>query len=189
MTAIIAAVESERQVGARSPVSELLEAWFAVAAPGWSPTTLRQTRSVLNRYLLPGLGDIRVSDVTVTRINALYAGLAKTGSMTGGPLAAGTLARVHVVLRSAFSHAMRAGWVWDNPVERAHRITVARVEMQPPTPDELHRLIERIAERDPLLCLFVVLARSPALVGGDVGVALAEHQTWPRMDRVRRRLG
>lgn len=110
LAAMITAVESERLVGARSPVSELLEAWFAVAAPGWSPTTVRQTRSVLNRYLLPGLGDLRVSDVTVTRINALYAELAKTGSMTGGPLAAGPLARVHVVLRSrVLTHD--AGWL------------------------------------------------------------------------------
>ena len=103
LTAMITGVESERLVGARSPVSELLEGWFAVAAPGWSPTTVRQTGSVSNCYLLPGLGDIRVGDVTVTRINTLYATLAKTGSIKDGPSAAGTLARVHVVLRSAFS--------------------------------------------------------------------------------------
>ena len=30
--------------------------------------------------------------------------------------------------------------------------------MRPPTPGDLHRLIERIAERDLLMCLFVVLA-------------------------------
>jgi hypothetical protein len=30
-------------------VGELLEAWFAIAAAGWAPTMIRQTRSVLDR--------------------------------------------------------------------------------------------------------------------------------------------
>jgi hypothetical protein len=49
----------------------------------------------------------------------------------------GTLARIHVVLRSSLSQAMRWGWIWDNPAERAHRITSVPKEIQPPTPIEL----------------------------------------------------
>jgi hypothetical protein len=44
-----------------------------------------------------------------------------------------TLARVHVVLRAAFAQALRWGWVWDNPVERAHRVVTVTRESRPPT--------------------------------------------------------
>ena len=53
LAAMVAAAQAERAVGVRSSVGELLEAWFAVASTGWAPTTIRQTRSVLDRYLHP----------------------------------------------------------------------------------------------------------------------------------------
>ena len=78
-----------RSVGVGSSVSELLEAWFAIAATGWAPTTIRQTRSVLDRYLHPLLGDLAVGDVTPARIDATYAELRRRGGVAGQPLAAG----------------------------------------------------------------------------------------------------
>jgi len=75
----------------------LLEAWFAAAAVSWAPTTVRQTRSVLDRYLHPHLGAYRVGDVTPATI---YAKLRVCGSQRGTALSPGTLARVHVVMRS-----------------------------------------------------------------------------------------
>ena len=56
LAAMVASIRAVRAVGVRSAVSELLEAWFAVASAGWAPTTIRQTRSVLDRYLHPHLG-------------------------------------------------------------------------------------------------------------------------------------
>jgi hypothetical protein len=52
-------------------VSELLEAWFAVASTGWAPTTTRQTRSVLDRYLHRQLGGLAVGEVTPAIIDAV----------------------------------------------------------------------------------------------------------------------
>jgi Phage integrase central domain len=112
------ALARARAVGVRSTVSELLEAWFAVAATGWAATTIRQTRSVLDRYLHPHLGRVVVGDVTPAMIDATYATLHHGGGMKGRPLAAGTLTRVHVVLCAALAQAMRWGWIWDNPAER-----------------------------------------------------------------------
>jgi integrase len=88
-------------------VSELLEAWFAVASTGWAPTTTRQTRSVLDRYLHRQLGGLAVGEVTPAIIEAVYADLRRQGGVRGRPLASGTLARVHTVLRAAFGQAMR----------------------------------------------------------------------------------
>ena len=63
LAAMVANVRSTRAVGERSPMSELFEAWFAIAETGWAPTTIRQTRSVLDCYLHPHVGHFAVGDV------------------------------------------------------------------------------------------------------------------------------
>lgn len=155
---MVVAVEATRAVGVRSTVSELLEAWFAVARTGWALTTIRQTRSVLDRYLHPHLGEVRVGNVTPAIIDAVYAQLHRSGGLQGRPLAAGTLARIHVVVRSAFSQAMRWGWIWDNVAERAHRVTATHTEPRPPTPEELQVLLDHVLAVDTKFHTFLVLA-------------------------------
>ena len=107
LAAMVAAARAVREVGVRSPMSELLEAWFGIASTSWAPTTIRQTRSVLDRYLHPHLGQIAVGALTAAQIDATYAELRRAGGMRGQPLAAGTLARIHVVLRAALAQALR----------------------------------------------------------------------------------
>ena len=48
--------------------------------------------------------------------------------------------------------------MWDNPAERAHRITVTTRELHPPTPTELNVLLAHVAARDPVLHVLLVLA-------------------------------
>lgn len=48
---LVADVQSDRTIGSASTVSELLEAWFAIACTSWAPTTTRETRSILDRCL------------------------------------------------------------------------------------------------------------------------------------------
>ena len=93
-------------------------------------------------------------------IDAAYVRLRVAGGGRGQGLSSGTLVRVHVVLRSALAQAQRWGWVFDNPVERAHRIKVRKTDRQPPTPDEVAALIGWLAEHDELLHLFVAVAVS-----------------------------
>ncbi len=123
-------------------MSDLLEAWFVVASGSWAPTTIRQTRSVVDRYLHPQLGSIRVGELTPSVIDAAYVRLRLSGGGRGQGLSSGTPARVHVVLRSALAQAQRWGWIFDNPVERAHRSNVRKTERKPPTPDEVATLID-----------------------------------------------
>ena len=149
-------------VAARTTVGELLEQWFTIAAIGWSPTTVRQTRSVLDRQLHPYLDSVLIGDLTTTQIDALYACLLERGGVSGQPLKAGTVQRVHVVLRAALAQAMRWGWIWDNPAERAHRIVVVPREPVPPTRDELVELLAHLRDTEPAMYAFVMLERLPA---------------------------
>jgi integrase len=158
LDAMVASTRSIRDIGLRSPISELLEAWFAIASTSWAPTTVRQTRSVLDRYLHPRMGKVAVGDVTPAAIDATYSALHRGGGMRGQPLSAGTLARVHVVLRASLAQAQRWGWIWDNPAERAHRIVSVAPELSPPTPQELRALLDHVAERDLALHALLVTA-------------------------------
>jgi integrase len=157
-------------IAARTTVVDLLEQWFTVASANWSPTTVRQTRSVLNRQLHPYLDAVFVADLTTAGIDSLYSHLLARGGAEERPLKPGTVKRVHVVLSSALSQAMRWGWIWDNPAERAHRITVVPTEPDPPSPDELHILLNHLRDREPAFYLFVMLgamtgARRAQLLG------------------------
>ena len=118
---------------------------------------------MLDRYLHPRIGEVAVGDLTSAAIDAMYASLHRGGGMHGQPLSAGTLARVHVVLRASLAQAQRWGWIWDNPAERAHRIVSVAPELSPPTPQELRLLLEHVAERDEALYALLVIA---AFTGG-----------------------
>lgn len=158
LAALVAAIRAEGAGGASSPLSVLLERWFSVASRSWAPTTIRQTRSVLDRYLHSHVGSIPVGRLTAARIDELYAELGRSGGVKGQPLSAGTVARVHVVYRSALAQAVRWGWIWDNPAQRTHRITVSTRELHPPTPAELEALLAHVAQHDPQFHVFLVLA-------------------------------
>jgi integrase len=145
-------------VASQTTVSDLLEQWFTVASANWSPTTIRQTRSVLNRQLHPHLDTVVVSDLTTATIDGLYSHLLGKGGANGQPLTPGTVKRVHVVLSSALAQAMRWRWIWDNPAEHAHRITVVSREPEPPSPDELISLLDHLRAREPEFHVFVMLA-------------------------------
>lgn len=158
LEAMIASVRATRAVGVRSTMSELFDAWYAIASVNWSPNTVRQHDSVLRCHLCPRFGSIRVGDLTPAMIDAVYADLRRNGNTRGGPLAASTVARIHVVLRSSLSQAMRWGWIWDNPAERVHKIVVPEPEISSPTPGEVAQLIDETEQRDPTLCLLMTLA-------------------------------
>ena len=60
-------------------------------------------------------------------------------------------------MHSALAQAMR-GWIWDNPADRAHRITAIAREPEPPTVEELRTLLEHVRARDPAFHVLLVLA-------------------------------
>ena len=179
---MVTRVRCVRAVGSRSTMSELFEAWFATAVDGWSPTTVRQNRSVLDCHLHRHIGSVPVGDVTPVVIDALYAHL-RRGDDGARPLAAATVARIHVVLSSAFAQAMRWGWVWDNPAARAHRIVVPTKEMRPPTPGELKALLDYVDRHDGQMALFFTLA---AITGARRAQLLGLR--WDNISLARRRI-
>jgi integrase len=130
-------------------VADLLDRWITHASPAWSSTTMRETRSVIERHLKPLLGHLAVNKLTTLDIDDLYRHLLRAGGAEGQPLAAGTVQRVHVVLHRALTQAVRWEWVWLNPATAASPPRVPPAEVRPPAPDQVQRLLAHVEERDP----------------------------------------
>ena len=130
------------------------------ASPGWSTTTLRQTRSVIEHHLKPLLGHLAVNKLTTLDIDDVYRHLLRAGGGDGRPLAAGTVHRVHVVLHRALTQAVRWEWVWLNPASAASPPRVAPAEVGPPSPDQVQRLVTHVGGCDPEFATYLWLAAS-----------------------------
>jgi integrase len=91
------------------------------------------------------------------------------GRPGGKPLAVGTVRRVHSTLHAALAQAQRWSWVFDNVADHASPPRGEPTEMRPPTPVEVARLLESVAN-DPPLHLYLTLA---ATTGARRGQLLA----------------
>jgi integrase len=156
-------------VGAHTTVAALLDQWFARGRSTWSPTTVRNLASIVERHLKPGLGDILVGDLTTAIVDEFYADLRSAGRMDGKPLAVGTVRRIHSVLHAALGQAQRWSWVFENVADHATPPRDEPAEMRPPTPGQVAQLLEFVA-RDPALHLYLTLA---ATTGARRGQLLA----------------
>jgi integrase len=87
--------------------------------------------------------------------------------------------RVHSTLHAAFAQAQRWSWVFDNVAEHASPPRGEPTETRPPTPAEVARLLESVAN-DPPLHLYLTLA---ATTGARRGQLLALR--WIDVDLIR----
>ena len=102
-------------------------------------------------------------------VDVFYERLRTDGRNDGKPLAVGTVRRVHSVLHAALAQAQRWSWVFDNVAHQATPPRAEPAEMRPPTPGEVARLLEAVAD-DPALHLYLTLA---AMTGARRGQLLA----------------
>lgn len=141
-------------------LSDLFDAWFKAASPGWARTTVSHTRSVIDCYLKPHLGHLHVAKLITEDIDDFYGHLLRAGGRRDQPLAPGTVARVHGVLHRALAQAVRWEWIWLNPASNASPPRVPPAEIRPPSPWQVVRLLEAVREDDPALFCFLRLAAS-----------------------------
>ena len=88
-------------VGAHTTVAALLDQWFARGRSTWSPTTIRNLTSIVERHLKPGLGEILVGDLMTAIVDEFYNDLRSAARIDGKPLAVGTVRRIHSALHAA----------------------------------------------------------------------------------------
>ena len=125
-------------------VAEYLSQWLAAHSLETKPKTLAGYRWLINRYVVPRLGAMRLQAVRPNDVSALYRELLDGGGRNGRPLSNRTVDAVHRVLRKALNDAVTSEQVLEsNPAVRAKRPRSARVELDELwTPAQLGRFLE-----------------------------------------------
>jgi len=109
---LVAQDTNELVMSSRLTLGEYLEQWKDKALRGRvTPRTFRTYGEDLKRYVLPPIGDKRLSAVTAWDIQSVYADLSARG------LSAGTVRHVHAVLRNALKQAVKWRLISHNPAD------------------------------------------------------------------------
>jgi len=157
---LVVEVEDGHEGGSGSTVGELLDSWVEVFGPKWSPSTLRQTVSVVEHHLRPRWGSVPLRRVAPVDIDRFYAELHRRGGPNGKPLAAGTVTRVHSIFHSCLEQGMKWGLLGRNPASLASPPRDAASEVCPPSPADLGRLLAAAADGDLEFWTYLRLAAS-----------------------------
>jgi integrase len=103
-------------------VAAYLAEWLDGHALEVKPRTLAGYREMVDRYVVPRIGKMRVQSVTPATLTRLYLDLLEGGGKDGRALSRRTVDYVHATLRKAFNDAVRVeGLLPSNPAERAKR--------------------------------------------------------------------
>lgn len=136
-----------------------------------------ETRRILDRVLLPALGEVPLAKLRPEHLDALYARLLREGH-DGRPLSGSTVRRVHGVARRALTVGVRWGWLAANPAFVAMAPRAIRRPIQPPGPAEVVRLIAAArATASDLAALLAVAVTTGARRGELCGLR------WSDLDR------
>lgn len=131
--------KNEGQLTPRSnlTLADLVKEWIAHKAKEVSPRTLRGYQQNLEYYALPTLGHVRVSNITLREIDALYTNMmngtlptpATDGSgWQGQPLSARTVRLTHAALSQALAHGVRHRIIPFNPAAEASLPSLRNVD-------------------------------------------------------------
>jgi integrase len=110
-------------------VVEYLDQWLAAHSLEIKPKTLAGYRWLVERYVIPRLGSMRMQTMRPSHLSVLYRDLLGGGGRNGRALSRRTIDAVHAVLRKAFNDAVVSEQILEsNPVLRAKRPRSLRVE-------------------------------------------------------------
>ena len=148
-------------------VGVLLNEWLDHAAPSFSPKTVATCRGYIDNPIIPAIGSLPASKLTVTELDRFYRHLLEVGA-SHGPYAPATIRRVHGIIRRAMTQGVRWGWINHNPAIDASPPRVRLREMKPPSPLDVVRLFRLARESDPDLATFIMLAASSGARRGEL---------------------
>lgn len=156
------AVETEdRRPGSEGTFGHLVESWLALADRDLSPTTMRTYRGIVRRHL-PVLLPVPLGRLDAGMLDRLYVQLAGQG------LSPRTIQQVHAVIRRALSQAVRWGWVEVNVAKRATPPRVAKPQIDPPSVEDVQKLLRAADEWDPMFGCLVRLAAATGARRGEL---------------------
>ena len=90
---LLVEVDGGQQGGTDVTFGALLERWFEMRSPDWSPKTVLEHRRFIDRLVGPALGSITLRKLRSEDLDRFYARLRKSGGQGGKPLKASSVRR------------------------------------------------------------------------------------------------
>lgn len=149
-------------------VGDLVTQWFELAKPDLSPSTVRGYTRNIETHILPALGKVPLARLGPAQLDRFYAGLRDHGGAGGRPLAPTSVRQVHAILRRALNQGMRWDWISTNPAALASPPRVRRIQLAPPAPEDVLRLIAAAKERDEDFACFLLVSASTGARRGEL---------------------
>ena len=161
-----------------APSGETLKEFLAEWLPAKTPTIRSSTRDsyerIIDGYINPQIGEVRLREIKPQRLNKLYGDLLAAGGKRGKSLSPKTVRNVHVILRKAFSDAIRWGRLAINPADNADPPKLrdhGRREMKTWAAGELGSFLKTLdADQHPLHALYLVAATTGMRRGEVLGL-------------------
>jgi integrase len=152
----------------RETVASYLTRWVETTKTSVRPKTWKRYDEIVRLHLAPQLGKRRLSALKPDHVQAFYAAmLAAEGPGTRGPrYSPRTVHHCHRVLHRALEMAVKWGYVPRNVCDVVEAPRVPKIEIIPPSPEELGRLFD-VAETavDRLRALWTVATYSGCRLG------------------------
>lgn len=153
----------------RTTVKQYATDWLAAVEPTIRPSTFSSYRSVMENYVVPRLGPVRLSALTPAQLGRFYAELGASGGKTGGPLSPTTVRYAHTVLGKALQDAVGWGLLARNVVRAAKPPRKASTDMKVWSPQDARRFLE-LVKADRLYALWFLLLTTGMRRGEAVGL-------------------
>jgi integrase len=162
-------------------VKELLEQHWLPAQKmrGLRPTTLDQYETVIDLWLVPYLGAVRVPALTAGDVQKVVEKLRTTKSPKRDGLSSRTLQLIVGVLKAACKWAVENGLLARNPIEGIRRPRVEREEMKIWTKDEAQSFIDATADERLAFAWTLFLTRHETRRSGGAAVGGHGLGRWP----------
>jgi integrase len=177
---LLAQVEADTAPTQRATMGLLLEQWLEVAHLAVS--TRHAHIGYIDRTILPVLGKVPVRRLRVNTLDRFYAHLARCRELCDGrpfrvhssgdrhdcatagcqwhrcsPMAPSTIRRIHSIISTALTYAVKWEWVDRNVAKSASLPRLMSNDADPPAPEQMSKLLKLVWATDEILGLFLWL--------------------------------
>jgi integrase len=141
----------------RLTVQELCERWLATERKRWKPRTAHDYQRLLERFVYPAIGSVKLSKLTPDRLQRFFDGIA-------GRAASQTFRALH----RCFAVAVRWRYLPENPCDRVLPPTYRPPQVELPDADALAKLFWHCLESDDDYAPLVALTLLTGLRLGEI---------------------
>jgi integrase len=165
LTEVLGSLQSGSYVEPRkvSVSSWVRDTWLpARRSEGLRPSTIASYETVMEKWVLPRIGGVQLSQLTAKTVQKLYDDLRSDGSTLGrGGLSGRSVQYAATVLRMALQYAVRQQALSRNPAAQVRRPKAEQAEMQAWSAQEAGAFLKSVAKDRLYAAWLLLLTRGP----------------------------